>query len=209
MSFAPALSLGVSSLCEIVDLKIAADVDAASLVDALSEGSQEGMRFLDGTRLGIKDAGVSRIIDAASYVVAIPRSVLAGRGEAWLAERVEAVRAATELPIVRRIDGIGKKVDVRAFLRAIRVGDERAERAVERAGIIGDLATIEVDVEIRGSGSVKIAEVVEVLRGVGEPELPHRAVRVAMGMYKDGAIASPMQLEAVRKGEPPAVRCAE
>jgi radical SAM-linked protein len=211
MTFGPALSLGVSSLCEIVDLKIAADIDAASIVDALTEGAQDGMRFLDGARLGIKDAGISRIVDAASYVVAIPRSVLAERGgDAWLAERVDAVRAATELPIVRRIDGIGKKVDVRAFLRGIRVGGERAHDAIARAGIVGDFAAIEVDVEIRGSGAVKISEVVEVLASAGvegvEPkaaaELPHRAVRVAMGMWKgDGVIASPMKLEAVRKGE--------
>jgi hypothetical protein len=45
---------------------------------------------------------------------------------------------------------------------------------------------------------VKISEVVEVLAGA---ELPHRAVRVAMGMWKgDGVIASPMTLDAVRKG---------
>lgn len=202
MTFGPALSLGVSSLCEIVDLKIAADVDAASIVDELTAGSQDGMRFLDGARLGIKDAGVSRIVDAARYVVAVPRSVIAERGDAWLAERVDAVRAATELPIVRRIDGIGKKVDVRQFLRGIALGGEKAHDAIARARIAGDFATIEVDVEIRGSGAVKISEVVEVLAGA---ELPHRAVRVAMGMWKgDGAIASPMSLESVRKGEAPA-----
>jgi len=198
MSFGPALSLGVSSLCEIVDVKIAADVDAASLVDELTRGAQDGMRFLDGARLGPRDAGVSRIVDAARYVVAIPRSVAS---EAWLAERVAMVREAKELPVVRRIDGIGKRVDVRSFLRSIDVGGEDARATIARARIAGDFVALEANVEIRGSGAVKIGEIVEVLGG----ELPHRAVRAAMGMWKDGAIASPMQLDAVRKDAPAAI----
>ncbi len=204
MTFGPALSLGVSSLCEIVDVKISADIDAAAIVQALSEGAQDGTLFLDGTRLGANDASVPRIVDAARYVVAVPRSVLADLGgEAGLAARVDAVRAATELPVIRRIDGIGKKVDVREFLRRIAIGGDDAHAAIARAGIVGDFVAVDVDVEIRGSGAVKISEVVEVLAGA---ELPHRAVRVAMGMWKgDGVIASPMVLESVRKGSAAAV----
>ena len=57
--------------------------------------------------------------------------------------------------------------------------------------MVGDLVALLVDVEIRGSGSVKIAEVVEALAGA---ELPHRAVRVALGVWKGNAIASPLDL---------------
>ena len=202
MTFGPALSLGVSSLCEIVDVKISADIDPAEYVDALTEGSQDGLRFLGGVRLGLNDASVPRIVDAARYIVAIPRSVLAEHGgEAWLEERIAFVRAAETLPVVRRIDGIGKKVDVREFLRRIDVGGDEARDAITRAGLVGDFVALEVDLEIRGSGAVKITEVVEVLAGAEDHALSHRAVRTAMGMWKgDGRIASPMQLDTVKKG---------
>jgi len=195
MSFGPALSLGVASLFEVVDVKISADLDAEALAPLLSEGAPDGLAFLGGVRLGANDAGITRVVDAARYVVAVPRSALAG-WDAWLAEQVARVLAASEAKVLRRIDGIGKWVNVREFVRSIAVETPEAREALARAGIVGDLAALLVDVEIRGSGAVKIAEVMEVLAGA---EMPHRAVRTAMGTWKDGAIASPLDLAAVRK----------
>lgn len=192
MTFSPALSLGVASLCEAVDVKIAADVDAASILDALTRGSQHGLRFVGGARLGERDASVSRVIDAAKYVVAIPRDAMS---EDELCRCVERALAAKELPVVRRIDGIGKRVDVRSFLRGLRAGDDEAARAwLERAGVGRDFTSLVADVEVRASGGVKIAEVVQVTCG----EIAHRAVRVALGKrLADGSIASPLNLEAL------------
>jgi radical SAM-linked protein len=188
MTFGPALSLGVMSLSEVVDVKITADIDPASFVGALAAGAHEGLEIDGAARLGPQDAGCTRIIDSARYVVAFARAALPG-GDAWLAERAAALLEASELPLVRRIDGIGKKVDVRPFLRGVRAGGERATRDVARAGLVGDLALLEVDVEIRGSGAVKISEVVEVLGG----DLPFRAVRTEMGAWReDGTIVSPL-----------------
>jgi len=204
MTFAPALSLGVASLAEVVDVKLTCDVDPSTLLDVLSASAPDGLRFVGAARLGGQDAAVSRVIDAARYVVGFPRKVLAERGgDAWLEEQVARARDAKELRLLRRIDGIGKWVDVREFVRALRTDDASSDegaRALRAAGFIGDLLPLVVDVEIRGSGAVKIAEVVEAL-APSDP-LPHRAVRVAMGTWKDGAIASPLDLAAVRKNAP-------
>jgi hypothetical protein len=54
---------------------------------------------------------------------------------------------------------------------------------------------------VRGSGGVKIAEVVEVV--FGDAEVPHRAVRVELGTRRlDGSVASPLDLPS-----PPLARC--
>ena len=199
MAFGPALSLGVSSLCEIIDMKITCDVDPTEILAGLTRGAAEGLNFIQGATLTEKDAGITRIIDAARYAVGIPRSVLAEMGgESWLAEQLARIREASELKLLRRIDGIGKWVDVRAFLRTIDMHHPDAQNALERAGITGDLVPIAVDVEIRGSGAVKISEVVEAIA----PELPFRAVRFELGMRKGDAIASPMDLPAVIKTRP-------
>jgi radical SAM family uncharacterized protein/radical SAM-linked protein len=198
MTFGPALSLGVASLCETVDVKIAADLDAGAVLEELTAGAQAGLRFVGGVRLGLQDAAVSKLVERARYAVGIPRTVVDARGGMdWVHARLAAALAATELPVVRRIDGIGKRVDVRSFLRELRVDDGRAREELGRAGIVGDLVALGVEVEVRGSGGVKIAEVVEAT--FGDAELPHRAVRTALGaLGNDGRIVSPLELDAVR-----------
>ncbi|HEY4012245.1 MAG TPA: TIGR03960 family B12-binding radical SAM protein [Polyangiaceae bacterium] len=201
MTFGPALSLGVASLCEVIDVKIAGEIDAPGLLDALSAGAQPGLRFVGGAHLGQGDPAVNRVIDMARYVVGIPRVAVAEQGGVgWAHERIRAALEARELPIVRRIDGIGKRVDARAFLRTLRVvadpGDPSAT-ALARAGIVGDLLTVEVDVDVTGSGGVKIAEVVETV--FGSADVPHRAVRTALGSRRSGdVVVSPLELGALR-----------
>jgi len=106
---------------------------------------------------------------------------------------------------VRRIDGIGKRVDVRSFLRRLALGEGEAAAAMARAGIVGDLVVLTVDVEVRGNGGVKIAEVVEVL--AGDAELPHRAIRTAMGLRTPaGDLVSPLSLATIREAKAPPPR---
>ena len=92
-------------------------------------------------------------------------------------ERAAAAMSAESLPLVRMIDGIGKKVDVRKYLREVSVGDARAARALDQAGLVGDLAPVFVEIAITPSGSAKISEAAEVLFG---KETPVKAVRSAL-----------------------------
>ncbi len=199
MTFSPALSLGVASLCEVVDMKIAADLDPAAWLEELSAGAQPGLRFAGAARLGPDDPGITKVVDVARYAVGVPRAAVASRGgEAWIRDRIALQLAQSELCVIRRIDGIGKRVDVRDFLRSIAVTDEADEgsASLARAGIIGDLIPLVVEVDVRGSGGVKIAEVVE---AVFDPELPHRAVRVTLGKRLGDLVATPLDLPALRK----------
>jgi len=198
--FAPALSLGVSSTCEVADVKLTCEVDPSSVLAALTESSPEGLSFFAGARLGPTDRAISRLIDTARYAVAIPTSVVGPLGgEAWLRGRVAEAMAAKELRVKRMIEGIGKWVDVREYLRALEVGTPAAAAAIAEAGLVGSFVPLAVDLEIRGSGAIKIAEVVEVLAGASD--LPHRAVRFALGTWNDGAVVSPF--DAARELPPP------
>src|SRR5579872_2143118 len=192
MSFGPALSLGVSSVCEVVDVKLTVDVTAADLLEDLTAGSQPGLRFVGGAGLAAGQPGVTRVIDAARYIVGIPRSAIDPLGGmAWLQARIDQARDGRSLVVTRRIDGVGKRVDVRDLLRSIDVADGTSSDALTRAGLVGALAPLQVEVDVRGSGGVKIAEVVEAV--FGDAELPHRAVRIEMGARQpDGSIASPL-----------------
>jgi hypothetical protein len=200
MTFGPALSTGVSSVAETVDVKMTCDVDPAEFLEALTELSPDGLRFTGAVRLGGNDAAVSRIIDVQRYAVAMPRRSLAARGgAAWLAERAKESLAAGALPVVRRIDGIGKNVDVRRFLETLAVESPEAAAALYEAGVVGDLAAMMVEVSVSGNGAVKIAEVMEVVA----PDLEFQAVRIAMGRrLADGSILPTLALAELQAHRP-------
>jgi radical SAM-linked protein len=204
MTFGPALSLGVASLAEVVDVKLTCNVDPATWLAELSDASPEGMQFFAARRLGEGDPSVSRIVDTARYAIVLPRSVLASHGgSTWLSERVTRAFQESELRVRRTIEGIGRWIDVRTYLRALTVGSERARTAVRDAGLIGDFEVLEADVEIRGSGAVKVSEVVEAVTQIAD--FPHRAVRFGLGAWRGEGLVSPLDLDRVRTRPPPGV----
>jgi radical SAM family uncharacterized protein/radical SAM-linked protein len=172
MSFAPALSLGVASLDEHVDVRLVDDLDAAALADLtarMTARSPQGLRFTGAVRVVEGAIGLAKSIHGARYVIAFARAAIDDGGvgaEAWLARRAEQAMAASTLPVRRELDGLGKIVDVRAYLT--------------RAGLVGDLVALDVDVRITGSGGVKAAEVAAMIAGEGGVAPPHRAVRAAL-----------------------------
>ena len=74
------------------------------------------------------------------YVVGVPRAAIASRGgEAWLRDRIAAAcRGARARASSDASTAIGKRVDVRDFLRSI-ARRRRGAASLARAGIVGDL----------------------------------------------------------------------
>jgi hypothetical protein len=150
-----------------MDIRLAVDLDPASILDDLARSSGEGVRFHQGVRLGPNDPSVTRLIAGAEYVVAFARKAT---DETRLEDAVRAFREKTEARVLRKIDGIGKWIDARHYVTSIAIGGE--ERARE-AGIEGDIVCLRVVVRITQSGGVKIAEVCEAI-GLADPGIPIR-----------------------------------
>jgi len=205
MMFSPALSLGVASLAEILDVKVTVDIDPEAVAAELTRVSPEGLVFKHGTLLAKEDKGVSHAINRARYAVGIPRRALeALGGEARLAAEIERVLATPEIRIVRRFDrGLAKAVDVKRFLRGLSAADPLAKHYLDDARVHGDFAAVLVDVDLTGEGGVKIAEVMEALFGKneeGDVAIPYHAVRAELGLLpaNGSAIISPANLPALR-----------
>ncbi|WP_437686844.1 TIGR03960 family B12-binding radical SAM protein [Sorangium sp. So ce176] len=189
MTFSPALSLGVISLDEYVDLRLERDLDPAALealVASMTAASPRGLVFRGAAKLGPEDPAVSKLIAGARYALAFARSAIGSDAEAILAARCGAALSAASLPIRREIDRLAKMVDVRQYLVRAEVGGPDVLSALARAGLAGDLVALDVEVDIRGSGAVKSSEVAAVI--LGEPgeapgaitPPPHRAVRLQL-----------------------------
>jgi radical SAM family uncharacterized protein/radical SAM-linked protein len=194
MTFGPALSLGVASVDEYLDVRLLGAPPPDDLVARLGPVAAEGLRFVAATRLGPMDPRLSAVIDGARYVVALARNATRELGgDAWLAERIQSFLAKESIEVRRDVGGIGKYVDVKQFVTGLRLGDAGSLVVVREAGVVGDLVALDVSVRIPGSGAVKIGEVVEAL--TGNPAFPFKAVRAAL----TGRGASPMDLALHRK----------
>ncbi|MET0595362.1 MAG: TIGR03960 family B12-binding radical SAM protein, partial [Polyangiaceae bacterium] len=134
--FSPALSVGVLSLGEFVDVKMLADLDPADMVDEMNAFSAVGLSFTGGVSLGPEDAGITKILSGARYLLTFARSAIAeSGGERWLEERVAALLAASEHKVRREIDGLAKYVDVRSYVTGARVLGAEARGEIARAGL--------------------------------------------------------------------------
>ncbi len=207
MVFSPALSLGVASLAEVLDVKLTVDIPAEELVERLGPVSPEGLLWKGGARLGPTDQGISKIVDAARYAVAIPKRALdAFGGISRLRDEVARLDASPEHKVIRRFErGLAKSVDVKRFLRSVEVDGARASQYLQDARIWGDFVPLLVDVDITLDGGVKIAEVMEALFGKtddGAERLPYHAVRAELGLRDGDVLVSPVDLASVARLRP-------
>ncbi|UQA61813.1 TIGR03960 family B12-binding radical SAM protein [Polyangium aurulentum] len=206
MVFGPALSLGVMSLDEYVDVRLERMIEQAELdglVQRMNAACPSGLQFLGAARLGSDDASISRVVAGARYVLAFARSAVktepGQRAEDVLEARCRAAMEATTLPIRREIEGIGKIVDVRKYLERAEVGGDEAREALARAGLSGDIVSLDVIVSITGQGAAKSSEVAAVIVGDGNEIPPHRAIRVELfGEAGEGRV-SPLELAVLQK----------
>jgi hypothetical protein len=199
MEFGPALSLGVASLAEYADLKLypGAVVDLASLPATLSEVSIDGVRITAVRALAPSDRPINRVIDQAQYVFALPRSTLEHLGlhdKQAIAARISERRERGDLHVLRKSEGVGRKIDVGRYLLDVRVGEGR--EALQAAGLVGDLLPITIRMRITDSGTAKATEALEAL--LGERDLTAWTVRAALLGETELGDVTPMSLEALR-----------
>jgi radical SAM family uncharacterized protein/radical SAM-linked protein len=202
MIFGPALSLGISSLGEYLDLKIDGERgfllgEMPDLVKRLNAVTEPGIEWTGAALLGNEDPGISKVITRADYVIGVPHTVLGELGLSdpqALAERIRsriALASSGGLIVHRDIEGVGKKVDVGKYLIEAHPGE--GGEILTSAGIGGTLVPIALKIAVTGEGTAKAIEVVEAL--LGQKDAPVRIVRAAL-LAKDGL--TPFDLSAIR-----------
>lgn len=196
MTFGPALALGIASLGEHVDLKVRKDAfDPRVLDERLGALAFEGAKVLGVRVLGPQDPGINKVCEVADWVMGVPRSTLHELGLVSVAALDAHVRErlAGPLEVRRDVKGIGKKVDVGAYLRDVVVGE--GGEALTRAGLVGELVPVRFTTKLVQGGSARPSEVVQALLG---EERPVRLVRVGLFALREGERVDPLALERLR-----------
>jgi radical SAM-linked protein len=175
MSFGPALSLGVMSLDEYVDVKLVGPPASGELVERLNGAVAGGLRFLGAAPLADGAPAIGRVIVGARYLLAFADSVVRrhGGGE-WFDANVTRFLASDSVRVLRTTKGLGRPVDVRQAVLGLE-SVPRQHPALAEAGIVGDYRTLQFDLAISERGSAKITEVVAGIFGLND--LPHLALR--------------------------------
>jgi radical SAM-linked protein len=202
LSFGPALSLGIASLDEYVDARLIDAPSCPEIIARLRAVSAPGLAFTSAIELDRDDPAISTIVTSARYVIAFAEDSLDSvGGRTALEERIAEFLARTEAKVRREVSGIGKVIDVRHFVKSLRMGDDASLEAIRRAGIVGRTVPLDVTIATGPTGSAKVSEVVEALFGA---LLEHLGVRVALF----AGATSPLELLPHRRVRPPAATVA-
>jgi len=176
-AFGPALALGVASLDEKIEVDlIDAPADTALLLERLNAASGAGLRFTSAERLEQGAPTLGALVVGARYIILLSHSTHANAAD--LEGKVAEFLQRDKSMIKRTTKGIGRLIDVRARVRSMRIGDETTRQRIARAGYVGRVSCIVVDVEMGPDGSAKPSEILEALLGDGE--VPHQAIRDAL-----------------------------
>ncbi len=150
LSYGPALSLGVPTLDEYLDLKLIDAPEPSVMVERLNQAAGGGLSFLNIARLGPEDPGLSKVITHARYVIALSRGALRSLRE---------VQPGTEpLGRLQGERGLGSAPDDSAATRGDVEGAERAEepRGVaaleQRIGAFNQAESVVITRRIKGLG---------------------------------------------------------
>ncbi len=180
MAFAPALSLGVPSLCELMDVEVESAIAADTLRARLAEHSPEGLDILSVEALGPTSVKLSKLID--SYDLAI---LPAPDGIRFDPRRLERIATAFMNKAKAEVPRADRSIDVRSFVQRVAVvtGEDAARLCLaldwgDAPGLLAATVTVAPD------GSAKPIEVAQALgvAGSGEPyAVPVRVARLGFG----------------------------
>jgi radical SAM family uncharacterized protein/radical SAM-linked protein len=173
MTFAPALSLGVPSFGEIVDMQLTDDITPEELLQRLNSVSSEGIRFLHAERVPNGDKALAKNIDGGTYLIGIAPDTLSslmqvreGMIGETLGQRLAALLAAETLVINRTRKDRTREVDIRPM-----IGEMVIVPADELQPLLADLdwnedqVFLRMALQISGTDSAKPADILKALFG--------------------------------------------
>ena len=172
LSFGPALALGMQSLAEVVDLALTEERDPAALLRALSAATEEGLRFLELSRLADSDPGLAKLVTALDYVVRLPH----GKEEAARAA-LDAYQAAIRVPVEISRKGKSRTVDAKTVV--LRAELDRAAGFADVWDGDGTAPILRLTLgETPGTASLRPIEAVGAILGIDVP--PTAFLRVGL-----------------------------
>ncbi len=170
MAFSPALSLGVPSFGELIDLSVEQEFSAAALLERLRERAPEGVLFSGAWRLEAGAPSLAKLIRSYDLLVA-PAPDGMTFDSARLRRIAERFLATAEVLVARK----DKQIDVRALVQHLEVLEPEQAAGLCTALDWSPGALLRARIEVCPDGSAKPIEVARALGvyGAEDPRAPH------------------------------------
>jgi len=136
-SFATALSVGVESLAEYLDMEVAAGFGADTAMGSLNAVLPEGIRVLEAREIPLRSESLSVIMESVRYRVTLPATA-----EQPLDAMINRFLALDSYPYRRAKKGGDQDFDLRAGLKSALAVDEGLELVIDRAKPLEYVAAI-------------------------------------------------------------------
>jgi radical SAM-linked protein len=150
VAYASALSVGITSNCEYIDMELREDIPAEEAVQALRQQMPTGLK-LDQYKVIVENAAaLMAIVNMADYTVEIP--IQRACEASWVEGQLEKLLAADVVPFTRQSPKGRRELDVRPLIDKITLVEWTADKAIFA------LRTFITD-----KGAVKPQEVMQVL----------------------------------------------
>ncbi len=182
IAFASALSVGVASEAEYMDIELTGEVDPAAMGEALARQLPPGIAVRRIRPVSARHAALMAVVNLAAYRISLPLPAAAA-GAAL--EAVGRFNAAAAVPYIKENPKGKREIDVKTYVREVAAtrGAEGLELAFE--------------VRITPTGSIKPAEVIKVLvENFGLPADPDAALVTRTGLFvaDGGSRVSPLDI---------------
>ena len=165
LCFGPALGLGMSSLGELLDVKLSDELTPAELLHRLNAVSLTGIEFLAAAALQESEPALGRVLARAQYVVRLPEGASAATALGVYASGAPLLAARRERRDSRR-SAPAERVDVRPSLTDVStVSEDDTGFLAAKLGWLGARPdqVLTFGVVVSAMGSARPVEVVEAL----------------------------------------------
>lgn len=148
IAFASALSVGVTSEAEYMDLELKKDICQPELFDKLSKVLPPGVKLLKAKQIDMKTKALMSIVDEASYCIEVPCS----DETSCVNDKITKFNNATEIIITRQTPKKSKEIEIKQYLPK--------KMSYE---LNDNILKITLNIKITPSGTTKPNEILEVL----------------------------------------------
>ena len=149
ISFASALSLGVTSDAEYMDLELKKDICQPELFDKLSATLPPGVQLLQAKQIDMRSKALMSIVDEASYNIEVP----CFDNLEIITANIKKFNQASEIIFIRETPKKRKEIEIKQYIAPI-----------TKYSLTDNILKISLHIKITSTGTTKPNEVLSTLK---------------------------------------------
>ena len=172
IAFASALSVGITSTCEYMDLELKKDVCQPEVFDKLRAALPPGVELLQVKQIDMRSKALMSVVDEGSYEIKMPLPDDLDK----LQHAVDTFNKTAQIIITRETPKKRKEIEIKQYL------PKKITLTAEN-----NVLKLQLNIKITSTGTVKPNEVLEALTREFQLDLPVKEALICRtGLYNQG-----------------------